>query len=89
MRFGLVTTRAILLAAILLSVLAVSSCLPVTSGEVQIGLSEAISLSKSSNISSVVIDPNRGVMTMTAAVSEGTLKIVDVDGKAVDVKEGQ
>jgi cell division protease FtsH len=67
-----------------------SGCIPTAlppSGTT-INLSEAIALSKTNNISKVVIDTGSSTMTMTAAVTGAPLKITDINGNAVDVKNG-
>jgi cell division protease FtsH len=67
------------------------SCLPMAlppSGTT-INLSEAIALSKTTNISKVVIDTGSSTMTMTAAVTGAPLKITDVNGNTVDVSNGE
>ncbi len=66
-------------------------CLPMTlppSGTT-VNLSEAIALSKANNISKVVIDTGSSTMTMTASVTGAPLKITDVNGNTVDVKNGE
>jgi cell division protease FtsH len=77
---------------ILASILFISpGCLPMSlppSGTT-INLSEAITLSKANNIGKVVIDTGSSTMTMTAAVIGAPLKITDVSGNTVDVKNGE
>ncbi len=70
--------------------LLVSGCLaPLTApGTTTINLSEAITLSKSHNISNVVVDTGSSTMTMTAAVTGPPLSITGVNGNKVEVTSG-
>ncbi len=54
----------------------------------EITLSEAVSLSKSHNIRRVDVDSGAGRMVLTAAVSGTPLKVNDVHGNSVEVKDG-
>ncbi len=65
-----------------------SGCQLISTQTVDITLSEAIALSKSGNISKVVVDTGSGTMTMTASVKGDPLKMTDVNGNAVDIKDG-
>ena len=56
--------------------------------QTQISLGQAIALSKTANFSAVVVDTGSGTMTMTAAVAGPSLKITDVNGNPVEVKNG-
>jgi cell division protease FtsH len=75
--------------AISVALLFLSGCLPVTTSQVNISLGEAIVLSKSGNFSKVVVDTSSGTMIMTAAVTGPSLKINDVDGNPVEIKNGE
>ncbi len=70
--------------------LLVSGCLPTltTPGTATINLSEAITLSKSHNISGVVVDTGSSTMTMTAVVAGPPLTITDINGNKVEVSNG-
>jgi cell division protease FtsH len=66
-----------------------SGCIPLaTDVQTQISLGQAIALSKTANFSAVVVDTGSGTMTMTAAVAGPSLKITDVNGNPVEVKNG-
>jgi cell division protease FtsH len=65
-----------------------SGCVPTTSSQVTINLSEAIALSKSGNIQSVVVNTSSGSMTIKAAVTGSPLTITDTSGKSLQVKTG-
>ncbi len=71
------------------AILILSGCLPVpTTVQFNITLGEAIALSKSANISAVVVDTGAGTMTMTAAVNGAPLSIADTGGATVSVHNG-
>jgi cell division protease FtsH len=74
--------------AIFILIFVLSGCQPIPSKTVDIDLSEAIALSKTGNISKVVVDTGSGTMTMTASVKGDQLKITDTNGNPVDVKDG-
>jgi len=74
----------ILAVCIIISLLAGCQPIPVS---INISLSEAISLSKTGNISKVVADTNSGIMTMTASVKNGPLNITDTNGDTVDIQD--
>lgn len=76
----------IFMAAIL--ILFLSGCVTAAGSQVEVSLGEAIALSKSGNFSAVVVDTSSGTMTMKAAVSGTSLKVNDVNGKSVEVKNG-
>jgi cell division protease FtsH len=81
-------TLFLLFAVAALLVLFLSSCVPTTSSQVTINLSEAIDLSKSGNIQSIVVNTSNGSMTIKAAVPGAPLTITDTSGKSVQVKNG-
>lgn len=56
--------------------------------QVNIGLSEAITLSRNHNIRSIVVDSGNGTMTLIAAVSDSSLQIADVNGTPVYITNG-
>ena len=67
----------------------VYGCLPlVAPGTATINLSEGIYLSKSQNISKVVVDTGSSTMTMTAAITGSPLTITDVNGNKIQVSNG-
>jgi cell division protease FtsH len=74
------------LLTVLVIILVIPGCIP--GSAVEINLSEAIDLSRSHNIQSLVLDGNSGTMTMTAVVMGAPLQITDVNGKAVQVTTG-
>ena len=82
-------TLLLLIAAAALAGLFLSSCVSTTSSQVTINLSEAIALSKSGNIQSVVVDTSSGSMTMKAAVTGSPLTITDSSGNTVQVTNGE
>jgi cell division protease FtsH len=61
---------------------------PVPTNTIYVTLSEAIKLSKSNNVKSIVVDPGSGTMTIMAAVTNPPLQITDVNGKISPVTEG-
>jgi cell division protease FtsH len=65
-----------------------AGCQLISGNTVDITLSEAIALSNSGNISKVVVDTGSGTMTMTASVKGNPLKITDVNGNTIDIKDG-
>ena len=80
-RFRL-TIGVLLIAVVVL----LSSCVPVsTPAQVTITLSEAIALSKSNNIQQIVIDPNNGVLNITAAVSGPALQLTDINSNPIQI----
>jgi cell division protease FtsH len=76
----------LLIMASALVMLSLFGCAP--GNQVTISLSEAINLSKSDNIQSLVLDGNSGTMTMMAVVTGSPLQITDTSGKAVQVTTG-
>jgi cell division protease FtsH len=78
----------LLIAAAAILGLFLSSCVPTTSSQVTINLSEAIALSKAGNIQSVIVNTSSGSMTVKAAVTGTPLTITDTSGKTVEVKSG-
>lgn len=78
------------LTGILIAALALlSSCTPITpTNQVNISLSEAIALSKSNNIRSIVVDSGAGTMTITATVSGPPLQITNISGTQTLVTDG-
>jgi cell division protease FtsH len=78
----------LLIAAAAILGLLLSGCVPTTTSQATISLSEAIALSKSGNIQSVVVDTNSGSMTIKAAVTGSPLTITDTNGNTVQVKDG-
>jgi cell division protease FtsH len=87
-RGKLSSTLLLVIAAAAMLGLFLSSCVPTTSSQVTINLSEAIALSKSGNIQSVVVNTSSGSMTMKAAVTGTPLTITDTSGNTVQVKNG-
>lgn len=77
-----------MLYAIVALLFVLSSCQPLTGSMVSVGLSKAIDLSKSGNISKVVVDTSSGTMTMTASVTGTPLELTDVNGNTVKVEDG-
>jgi cell division protease FtsH len=82
------STPLLLIAAVAILGLFLSSCVPTTSSQVTISLSEAIALSKAGNIQSVVVNTSSGSMTIKAAVTGTPLTITDASGNTVEVKNG-
>jgi cell division protease FtsH len=70
--------------------LVLASCLPsiTNPGPATINLSDAIALSKTHNISKVVVDTGSSTMTMTASVTGPPIAITDVNGNKVNVTNG-
>jgi cell division protease FtsH len=87
---GKISFKIILIVGIIVAILTLlSSCVTDNlSNQTSISLSEAIALSKSNNIKSVVIDTNNGIMTMTAAVSGPPLQITDSSGNPAQISNG-
>jgi cell division protease FtsH len=70
-------------------ILLLPACTPATpTNAVNISLSEAIALSKSNNIQSVIVDTNNGIMTLTAAVTGNPVQITDANGAPAQVANG-
>jgi cell division protease FtsH len=83
------TIRTIAGISFLLALLAVlSSCMVTAPTQPTISLSQAISLSKSSNIQQVVLDPAQGLMTVTAAVTGPPLTVLDINNVTTQVSNG-
>jgi cell division protease FtsH len=76
----------VLIAGLAAAIFMLAGCEP--TGQVNISLSEAIELSKSHNIQSLVLDGNSGTMTMTTVVTGSPLQITDTRGNAVQVITG-
>jgi cell division protease FtsH len=81
-------TLFLLIAAATIVGILLSGCVPTTSSQATISLSEAIALSKTGNIQSVVVDTNSGSMTIKAAVTGSPLTITDTSGNTIQVKDG-
>ncbi len=78
----------VFMAVIMLLYLA--ACSPVTSsGRVEISLGEAIVLSKSNNLGSIVVDASNGIMTMDAVVDGEPLTVMDANGYKVRISNGE
>jgi cell division protease FtsH len=67
-------------------VLMLAGCVPAAQNRITLG--DAISLSKSGDISKVIVDTNTGTMTMTASVGGTSINITGVDGNAIVVTNG-
>ena len=76
-----------LLILLVVFILVIPGCIPVN--QIEISLSEAIDLSRSHNIQSLVLDGNSGTMTMTAEVTGAPLQITDVNGNTAQVTTGK
>jgi len=76
------------IAAISALALVMSSCTTVSTSAIDIDLSEAIALSKSGNIASVVVDTSSGTMTMVASVGSGGLNVTDTSGTIISITSG-
>jgi cell division protease FtsH len=72
-------------ALMLLVSVSYTSC---ATNQANITLSEAIALSKTNNIQSLVLNGNSGTMTMTAVVQGAPLQITDTSGNTVQVTTG-
>ena len=81
-------TLLLLIAAAAILGILLSGCVPTTSSQITINLSEAIALSKSGNIQNVVVNTSSGSMTIKAAVAGAPLSITDTNGNTVQVKDG-
>jgi cell division protease FtsH len=76
------------LIAVSIVMLLLSGCQLTSSDIVNVNLSEAIALSRSGNISKVMVDTGSGTMTMTASIKGESFNISDADGKEVNIKDG-
>jgi cell division protease FtsH len=83
--------KTVITAITLISVLVwLSACAPaVPPDSVNISLSQAISLSRTDNISELELDSNNGTMVMTAAVQGSPITITDTNGIPVAITDGK
>jgi cell division protease FtsH len=79
----------LIIGLVIVALTLLSSCAPDTfAPQTNISLSEAIALSQSHNIQSVVIDTNNGIMTMTTSVNGSSLQVTDSSGNPVQISNG-
>jgi len=65
------------------------ACAPTTpANAISINLSQAIALSRSNNLKSVLVDTGNGIMQMVAQVGDSPINIIDVNGNPTQINNG-
>lgn len=74
---------------VLLAVIFLVACAPATpANAISINLSQAIDLSRSNNLKSVLVDTGNGIMQMIAEVGDSPINIIDANGNPTQITNG-
>ena len=57
-------------------------------GGQDISLSQAIAISKTKNVDNLLLEPDKGRMTIAIVINEAMEEIIDIDGKPIRIREG-